>query len=1597
MALQTFAEIREQRIKEVIQHYTNQGIANDKNFNKFIEHFFCNLNPKINLKNTIDLYSIIYEQWQHLRQAKNNRNRVKITNIALKEKTVIQICSKEMPFVNDSVKMLLAREDHNILMFVGMLGIEVKKNNKDEITDINFSSARDNQGSTLSIYIEIEYIKNESDISKLTQKIEEVLDNISVVVGDRYDMKKVLDDTIDYLAKASGNAVDVDFLTWLGDKNFTFLACQEYNFQKSIGGFTLIPNTNHGLIGQLPSNIIVNSWPKRAQDKLDNNQIIIGKTNIKSVIHRAAHTDFIYIKKTDANGKLTGMIAFAGLYTASAYNCSPLEIPFLQLKVENILSLLNSQDQDLNRSAYLNILSNIPRDDLLNGDDEEIAEIIQGIFYLQERQEISLFVTKDLYDKYYSFLVYIPREKFNSQIRIKIHNIIRQELNSDNIEFDIQFSESTLVRIHFVVRFEDNVPTYVENLEELEKKLTNSTIIWEDRLIELLGDKSRVKNSKELTQKYTSAFPAAYREKFSPETGIYDIKYIESVQTDISSIAMYLYYGDDKTDINLKLFQLNDPFPLYDIVPMLENLNFRIIIEAPCEIILSNDTSVWINDCKVLYSGNNQVKIDEIEDIFKEAFKAIWFRKAENDGFNKLVLSAKVDWRKISMLRAYSRYLWQTNIPYSQEFIIEALYNNSEITHILVQLFDTLFNPEITANKPEPNDLIASIESMLKQVRSLSEDRIIRLYLTAIMATMRTNFYQKDKHGDYKDYISFKFASTKIPHLPLPVPLYEIFVYSVNVEGIHLRAAKVARGGLRWSDRKEDFRTEVLGLMKAQQVKNSVIVPMGAKGGFVVKNQSTLTPDEFKQEGINCYKKFIKGLLDITDNRIEDDIVHPKDVVVRDDTDPYLVVAADKGTASFSDIANSIAIEYNFWLGDAFASGGSAGYDHKKMGITAKGAFESVRLHFKRLNHDVYTTPFTVVGIGDMGGDVFGNGMLLSKQIKLIAAFNHKHIFFDPDPDPASSYAERQRLFTADNPAWDKYSTKLISTGGGVFNRDAKSINLSAPMQNMLATSAASMTPNELIKAILAMEVDLLWNGGIGTFIKSSKESHMAAGDKTNDLIRLDANQLKVKVVGEGGNLGLTQLARIEYSRLGGVINTDAIDNSAGVNCSDIEVNTKVLLNNVHHAGELSLEERDELLIAMTEEVTELVLLNNILQNHSISFICKQAFRDLQLHSHLLKILEKDVNLNRKVEFLPSEEEINNRKLSNEGLTRPEISVVIAYCKIYLKTQLLESAITEDNYVSKRLELSFPVQLRSKYKKYMETHRLRREIINTQISNLVVNEMGITFITRLREETGCLPYEIVMCFLAAREIFKAPKYRQAIFDLPANIPDDLENKMIQELNRLVRRATRWFLRNRRSSIDIEAIINEFKPGIETIYDNLANLLKTTSLGYLHKFSDEMKSFNIDTSLAHNLASMVSMYSSLDIVAAANENKLNILEVARVYYAVGAKLELSWLREEIKKHAICNNWESLARASFRDDIDKLQRELTINIFDTGLFSQDLDMTVNSWYEKNSVILERWDVIINDLKTIAEPGFTMFAILIRELNEITVTLTNTNNDK
>lgn len=1552
------------------------------------------------------LYHIFFAHWKFIQKRKPEEAKVKVFNPDSEQSgwnsthTVIQVSHDDIPFIVDTIRMAINRYGYQIHYIIHFGGLKVIRDKNNKITKILEQQVKElHERTEAPIYVEIDRIPDKKRMEDLKKDIERVLGDVRVAVMDWRKMVERAEQSLHELDKnIPGLNVDElneskDFLRWLINNNFTFLGARDY---KLIGdgknrALQIIPGSGLGVLRDESMSAVSKSYaelpPQARKMALSKNILIIAKTNTLSTVHRQAYTDYIGVKRFNEYGDLIGERRFIGLYTSTAYNSSPRSIPFLRRKVEKTLEDLGFPANSHDGKEAVHILETLPRDDLFQATQDELVHMTRAIIQLKERKRVRLLVRRDAFYRYFSCLVYVPREIFTTDLAIAIQEILLESFKGYESTFTTYFSDSVLARIHFQIRVNPKTPIEYDT-QSIEQQLVKVARTWSDEFKDELLRFHDESTALKYYYKYSKAFPTSYTEFYTPHEALDDIERIENLSKE-NPLEMIFSRVNGTNTLSLKLFHAEQTIVLSDVLPIFENMGLRIIGERPHEIKLKCGQHIWINDFDMTYHANKSIDVNTIKDAYQSAFSKIWFGMAENDGFNRLVLEANLTWQETAMLRAYTKYLRQTGFTFSQNYIEAALVNNFEITRLLVQLFILRFDPVIQRHKhPEINEIVTAIEQALDNVQSLDEDRILRKLLEIILATVRTNYFQRSVSLEIKPYLSLKFNPEAISDLPLPRPQHEIFVYAPYVEAVHLRAGKVARGGLRWSDRREDFRTEVLGLMKAQQVKNTVIVPDGAKGGFVVKNiqSAEMSRDEYMKVVIHCYSTFIRGMLDITDNIINGEILPPQDVIRYDGEDPYLVVAADKGTATFSDIANEIAREYNFWLDDAFASGGSAGYDHKKMGITSRGVWVSVQRHFREIGINPHTDDFTVVGIGDMGGDVFGNGMLLSKHIKLVGAFNHQHIFIDPDPDPEQSYQERLRLFHLARSSWRDYDTKLISKGGGIFDRSAKSIKLSPEMKTLLNIKKDSLVPNELIKAMLCADVDLIFNGGIGTFIKSSVETHSETGDRTNDAIRVDATEVNGRVIAEGGNLGVTQLGRIEYSLQGGIINTDFIDNSAGVDCSDHEVNIKILLNRLISNKQMTLSERNRLLEKMTEEVADLVLLDNYEQTQMLSLEASVAHQTIDLFRQYMNDMEKNNRLNRRLEYLPDDKTLMERKANNKPLTRPEIAMLLAYSKRYLKQDILASNVPEDPYFDSYLLTAFPKPLRDKYANEMKEHSLRREIVATQLCKSITDRMGINFVERLQRETGSSVAFIIRAFAIAEKVYNMESLWFQIKALDYKVDPMIQYRMMLSIYYLIRRATRWFLRNRKPNIEIVPTIETFEKPITKLVKLLPQLLDGPDKEAFDIAIAYLVEQGVPEVIATNVASCNTLFTSLDIVEASHKYHLELTEVAKTYYLLGNRLELNWLRELMTIYTVENQWDELARAGFRDDLDRVQRKLAARVLSMkgkDIKAKNLEDRIDHWINRHQFFVDRWQKLLADIKSSDIASFVAYSIVLREL--------------
>jgi glutamate dehydrogenase len=1387
-----------------------------------------------------------------------------------------------------------------------------------------------------------------------------------------------------------------ELLRWLIDAHFTFLGYREYDLVDEEAGPALrgVPGTGLGILRHdktRTTSLSVMPPEGRALATDSTYRLIMTKANTRATVHRPSYLDYVGVKKISSTGAVIGEYRFLGLFTHMAYTESITRIPILRRKLEEVYAASGVSAQSHDGRDLAEFMEVYPREELFQVPVAELADVAAEVLRLRERMQTRLFLRKDIYGKYVSCLVYLSRDRYNTKVRLAVQDLLRRELNGSQLDFSAVVGETPIARLHIVVRADPGQQLADPDVGGLELAVAAAVRSWDDDLIKEAVSQLGEGPGRTLLAEFSGHIPETYKADVPAVAAIADLARILQMRDRQQAITFEMWESagfiggvpvefepsesvEDKRRVwRLSIYRNGPPITLTDVLPRLQHMGVEVVDEHPYQFTTAEPFWVYDFGLRRDLSAVSSIsrgarsrresssELPSVAAQLEGALAALWNGEIDDDDFNALVLDARLTWRQVVVLRAYAKYLRQAGTMFSQDYIAHVLRHNPVIARQLIRLFESRFDPDRHSGEAERSEaLVEEITGELDEVASLDEDRILRAYLGLIMATLRTNYFRvKPGSDDWLNYLVFKLDAGAVPDLPAPRPRFELFVYSPRFEGVHLRFAGVARGGLRWSDRREDFRTEILGLAKAQEVKNAVIVPSGAKGGFVCKQ----LPDPAGREAHfaevrGCYQQFIRAMLDVTDNIKAGQVIPPERVVRLDGDDPYLVVAADKGTATFSDTANEIALDRGFWLGDAFASGGSAGYDHKKMGITARGAWESVTFHFATLGVNIATTNFTVAGIGDMSGDVFGNGMLLSEHTQLVAAFDHRHVFIDPDPDAARSFAERRRLFGLPRSSWADYDAGLISAGGGIWPRTAKSVPVSPQAAAVLGLGSGTkaLSPDQLITAILLAPVDLLWNGGIGTYVKASSQSNADVGDRSNDAVRVDGGALRCKVVGEGGNLGLTQEARIEYSLAGGLVNTDFIDNSAGVDTSDHEVNIKILLDEVVRDEEMTTADRDELMAAMTDEVGQLVLGHNYHQNRALAAAKAQANPMLHVHARYIRKLERDGRVKRRLEVLPADKDIAERRSAGGGLTLPEFSVLLAHTKIAAAQDVLASEVPDDPYLRKVLTSYFPVPLRKRFADRMESHRLHREIITTAVVNDMVDRAGTTFAFRLNEETGASVPDITESWLVAREVFGMAGFWDQVKGLDGQVPISAQVQALLEGRKLTERAARWLLHFRRPPFDIQATIDYFAEGVLSVAAGLPKLLVGLDLSGFDERHDIFANLGIPHDLAHWIAAMVPAYSAFDIVEIASQVGRSIDETAEVYFDLADRLQISRLRDRITALPREDRWGTMARGALRDDLYTAHAALAKDVL-TVTASGTPEQRLAAWVARNESAVTR----------------------------------------
>lgn len=1589
-------------IGEVATKKLNKGQL--EAFQAFIDQFYGIVCPDDLLeREPATLFAIAHSMWTAAATRKAGDALVKILNPRGKKSgwnsrhTVVLIATDDMPFLVDSITGCLAVAQHYRIHMMHHPILETTRSEDGERVTSGGETIRESY-----MYIEIDAQSDKEAMAEIEASLVATLADVKVAVMDWRAMLAKIDETV---ASLTVNPPPIDneeveetirLLRWLGADHFTFLGFREYKFDGDLANvnFSQVDGSSLGILRDPKRNVLRDKagfTPMSAEIRYFLQQpdpVIITKANVKSTVHRFAHMDYVGVKIFNAEGNVVGERRFVGLFTSLSYSRSVSEVPLIRNKVARIKARSQFETRSYAGKVIAHILETFPRDELFQVSEDWMFETAMGVLQLQERPRPKAFIRPDQFERFVSALVYVPRDNYHSGLRQAVADILCKAYNGEVSVYYAKLSEESLARWHFIIRTRPgNVPKV--DVHNVNRQIADATQGWSDRLHMELVKRYGEEKGNRLNYLYRIRFTASYREAFTPAQAAYDVFKLEELHTAVElKVDFYSHLADGEMRYRLKIYHKSQLIPLSSCMPILEHMGFRVLSEHSYEV--GGDTTSYIHDFSIERVGGYSLPRERLKPLIEELFTRIWAGDCEDDGFNELVLTAGMAWDEIVIIRAYGKYLRQLGMGYTPDYIADSMVKNAEISAQLFALFKARLDPAYSQKARDElvKNINADLSVLLEKVSSLDYDRILRAYQNVIMSTLRTNVYQEGvvEAVDERAF-AFKIRSRDVTEAPLPKPYAEIWVYSPQVEGVHLRGGPVARGGLRWSDRREDFRTEVLGLVKAQQVKNAVIVPQGAKGGFFPKQ---LPPSSDRQafidEGIASYRRFITSLLSLTDNLKGGKVVPPKNTVRHDGDDPYLVVAADKGTATFSDIANSISEAHGFWLDDAFASGGSQGYDHKKMGITAKGAWVGVQRHFREMAVDIQKDDFTVVGVGDMAGDVFGNGMLLSKSIRLKAAFNHMHIFLDPNPgDSKANWKERKRLFDLPRSSWEDYNSKLISKGGGIFSRASKSISLSKEIKEWLRIEVDAMTPTNLINHLLKAEADLLWFGGIGTYVRASTETDLDVGDRANDSLRVTAKDLKVKVVGEGGNLGMTQRSRIEFARKGGRLNTDFIDNSAGVDCSDKEVNIKILLQGAVQKGKLDRKARNKLLESMTDEVAEIVLSDNYLQTQAISLATMQASTEREYHLGLIRTLERDGKLNRDIEYLPSDEGFAELAANDSGLTRPEISTLMAYAKMSLLDILVKSKLLEAPVLQEELEWGFPEVLRKKYNEELAEHRLRREIIATVLANEVVNWAGLTFVYQVKEETGLAVEDIVAAFVVVREVFGLQEQWEAINALDHKVAASTQYDMHQSVSDSLKIQVMWILRNTPSPVQVGDLIERFKGPFKKLFGIKQEIMSEPAQEAFVNRRDTLKASGVGHALATFISVFDVMSSGPDIIAVAEESGKTVDYAAAVYFALGDKLGFDWLKQRADRMLPDDHWEVLAIRTLLEDFADQQRSHAQRVCNRA-GTKTARLATEDWAKAQATRVIRAERMIDDLSASGALTVAKLSFAARHLRSI-----------
>ncbi len=1580
----------------------DKKVINNSLFKNYLEQFYSDSNfLDINDYSKDLLFQLCLSGFKFFENKKKDELKIRIENFTSKDidnLLILDVVGNDTPFLVDSLVIYFNKIDIEVKNIIHP--IFYTKRSKDNVLQELTNSSQDENESVIQFHLS--HIASSDEIRAIESDLRNILSGVHLVFKDWKNILLKVTESRSQLDKIKDQNHSLleykEFIDWICNHNFILLGSCELDLVKKDNEYTLKENKGSrlGIFKSEDSNIrpsLIDYSSMDVRDIVKNPYLVeILKSRYKSQIHRNVNAERIRVQKFNDKGEVIGEYRFIGLFTSSVYYQDINLIPIIREKINKVIKAANFKPLGHSYKDLVSVLESYPRDELFQIEDKDLLRISLGIVAMSGRPLVRLFARNDKFNRFVSFLIFIPRDRFNTYVKEEIYNLLASVYGGEILGSYIQITESNLARINIVVSSVNN--TTKSDISKIEKKLFEISSFWVDDFTHKVNQDFSVSQAKKVINDYKNAFSASYTNRFDVASALKDIEFINRLYSSDNDLKFRLYQTDKLAKQNIseiKIYSTHQKLHLSDMMPVLESFGFNIIHEHTYNISPKSGVNVWVYYFTLNLSKTKEDLTQDIVVNFEDTINKIYQSKTKAGFLNRMVVAANLNSKQISLLRAYSKYLYQAKFRYSQKYISDTLVKYRDFTKLIIELFEEKFNPAKNVKRENNiNKISVKIDKILEKVTDSGDDVVLNRFLNIINSTTRTNFFQKDKNGLDKDYISFKFDCSKIQDLVLPVPYAEIFVFSSNVEGIHLRGGKVARGGLRWSDRHEDFRTEVLGLMKAQMTKNAVIVPVGSKGGFVVKKDiSSMSREDSISVAIDCYKTFLRGMLDITDNIVDGQIITPKNVFKYDDKDPYLVVAADKGTATFSDIANSIAAEYNFWLGDAFASGGSVGYDHKKMGITAKGAWISVKRHFSEMGLDTQSQDFTCAGIGDLSGDVFGNGMLLSKHIKLVAAFNHMHIFLDPNPDSSISFKERQRIFNLPRSSWLDYNKNLISKGGGVFDRSARLVKISKEAGVVLDIEELELSPDKLLIAILKSPVDLLWNGGIGTYVKSGTENHLDVGDKVNDGIRIDGADLRCKVVGEGGNLGLTQRGRIEYALNGGKINTDSIDNAAGVDCSDHEVNIKIALVQAMKSGKISLTERNKILESMTSEVEKMVLDDNLLQTQAITMSQSKGVSMIGDHARFLSRLEKIGLLNRQVESLPNAKQIEKRQSDRIGMTRPELSVMLSYAKMDLYNNIINSKLIKDSYFEDILIKYFPKRLQKDFKEEVLSHQLKYEIITTEITNLVIGRVGISFVSQIARDNGFEISNIVRNIIIVFESFNLNDLYEDIEALDnKTVPVEIKMRMLSSVNKLLERSLLWLLRNSKTN-NIAKTSKEYKDNVKEISGNLVDLLAEDSRNSYNKNIEAYKECKIHPDLARKISSMDALASAYDIIHVSKANKIDIKTSSRIYFKIGTRLHLKWIRTKILGSLSDNYWQRISSKTVTEDLYNYQMKITNTVAYYNCKNNNscnTEKALDNWIESEDFLIKRYDRFIDDFKSQVKPDISMFIVALNRIKAL-----------